>query len=476
MNAPDTPPANVLDALPPDVDVRRDDEALAALADDLAFRGRAPLAAIAPATVDGLADSLRLLARHGIAVTARGGGLTYSGGYVITDRAHVVVELHRLAAIDFAAGHDHLLEIGAGATWAEVHAWAADRDLRLCFRGPASGLFATVGGSASTDAAGLGSARYGRLADQLRGLEVVTGTGEVLRLGSLARDRHGMAHDRFGPDPMGLFVGDCGAFGIKTKVALPVAPMGGPTAFGACAFDDAAHQEAALAALTASGLCEDIIALHPPFPDEDGQPACIEFATDPATRAAAVEHCTTHGGREVEATIVAELSRRPCPEPTMMVGPDGSRWLPVHGIVPRTRHGEAMAAVRRTLHGQRRLMEREGLTCGLSSMAIGRDRLLVEPSLFVPDRPPPMIRRYLPADRADALLARPARPTAEAVGDQVRRELVRALDACGAQHLQIGRLYPFRSRLDAAADALLATLKSHLDPHGILNPGVFGYP
>ena len=476
MGTPRKLPTNLLEALPADVDVRCDGEELSALADDLAYRGRAPLAVIRPATVDSLAEALPLLARHGIAVVARGGGLTYSAGYVIADRAHVVVELRRFASIAFAPDHAQVLEIGAGATWAEVHAWAAARNLRLCFRGPASGLFATVGGSASTDAVGLGSGRYGSLADQLRGLEIATGTGEILRMGSLTDGRRETPHGRFGPDPMGLFVGDCGAFGIKTKVALPVAPVGGPAAFGACTFDDAPSQEAALAALAASGLCEDIIALHSPFPDEDSQPACIEFATDPATRAAALEHCTAHGGREAEAALVAELYHNPCPAPAMMVGPGGTRWLPVHGIVARTRHGEAMAAVRQTLRDHSQLMKREGLTCGLSSMAVGRDRLLVEPSLFVPDRPPRMIRRYLPADQADTLRARPACPTAEAAGDRLRRDLIRALDSCGAQHLQIGRLYPFRSRLDAAADALLATLKSHLDPHGILNPGVFGYP
>ena len=44
----------------------------------------------------------------------------------------------------------------------------------------------------------------------------------------------------------------------------------------------------------------------------------------------------------------------------------------------------------------------------------------------------------------------------------------------GCAHFQIGRTYPYKKSLDAAAWGLVENLKSYLDPAGALNPGVLG--
>jgi hypothetical protein len=51
---------------------------------------------------------------------------------------------------------------------------------------------------------------------------------------------------------------------------------------------------------------------------------------------------------------------------------------------------------------------------------------------------------------------------------------VDALDTIGATHLQLGRLYPYRSRIDPVAGDVLDGLKQLLDPRCALNPGVLG--
>ena len=58
---------------------------------------------------------------------------------------------------------------------------------------------------------------------------------------------------------------------------------------------------------------------------------------------------------------------------------------------------------------------------------------------------------------------------------QLREELIAELDASGAIHLQIGKTYPYRTRLDTAMDALLLAIKNELDPKGIAAPGNLGF-
>jgi putative heme-binding domain-containing protein len=66
----------------------------------------------------------------------------------------------------------------------------------------------------------LGSGRYGPVAESVIGLDVVLADGRVLGVGS-----HAIAHGKpffrqFGPDTLGMFLGDCGALGIKTRATF----------------------------------------------------------------------------------------------------------------------------------------------------------------------------------------------------------------------------------------------------------------
>jgi hypothetical protein len=58
---------------------------------------------------------------------------------------------------------------------------------------------------------------------------------------------------------------------------------------------------------------------------------------------------------------------------------------------------------------------------------------------------------------------------------QLREELIAELDANGATHLQIGKTYPYRTRLNTAMDALLLAIKNEMDPKGIAAPGNLGF-
>jgi hypothetical protein len=58
---------------------------------------------------------------------------------------------------------------------------------------------------------------------------------------------------------------------------------------------------------------------------------------------------------------------------------------------------------------------------------------------------------------------------------QYRAELVSELDAVGALHVQLGKSYPYRSRLAEPVADLVGAIKTHLDPAHLASPDNLGF-
>src|SRR5207247_1869271 len=78
---------------------------------------------------------------------------------------------------------------------------------------PSSQMVSSIGGNVSTNAGGPHCLKYGITTNHVLGLELVTGTGEAVRLG-------GKVVDRPGYDLTGIAVGSEGTFGIVTAVTV----------------------------------------------------------------------------------------------------------------------------------------------------------------------------------------------------------------------------------------------------------------
>lgn len=94
---------------------------------------------------------------------------------------------------------------------------------------PASPLYTSgvqIGSGVSTNMNGCHISRFGRIGDNLTGLDVVLPTGEAVTFGSAAY-KGGYGHfTRYvgGPDLMGMFVNAGGSMGVVTKVAVRIKP------------------------------------------------------------------------------------------------------------------------------------------------------------------------------------------------------------------------------------------------------------
>ena len=175
-----------------------------------------PGAALSPKDRDEVQRVVRWARRWKVPLVGRGSGTSLDGESVPPPGALV---------LDFTAWNA-VEEVGAIDRWVRVGPGLINRELgralaphRLFFPpNPGSWTSSTIGGNVATNASGPRSFRYGTTRAWVRGLEVVLGSGEVLRLGHRAR------RSSTGPDLMGFLVGSEGTLGLFTEITLALAP------------------------------------------------------------------------------------------------------------------------------------------------------------------------------------------------------------------------------------------------------------
>ncbi|HHQ13471.1 MAG TPA: FAD-binding oxidoreductase, partial [Chromatiales bacterium] len=188
---------------------------------------------VQPGTVDELQAVVRACAQSRAPMVVRGGGASYTDGYLPTKPGTVLFDMGRLTGIDVNE-QDMTVTVEPGVTWAALYDTLARRGLRTPMWGPFSGLAATVGGGMSHYAVNYGSGIYGVSAESLTCMDVILASGEILSTGSAGGEGHSPFFRFYGPDLAGLFVGDAGAFGIKARMTLRM--MHKPEGFAAASF------------------------------------------------------------------------------------------------------------------------------------------------------------------------------------------------------------------------------------------------
>jgi FAD/FMN-containing dehydrogenase len=179
------------------------------------YSGRAA-AVVRPATTDEVAETMRVCAAFGAAVVPQGGNTGLVGGSV-PRAGEVVISLRRLDALDPVDDAAGQVTAGAGATIAALHGHAAEAGM-VYGVDLASRDSATVGGTIATNAGGVNVVKYGSTRSQVIGLEAVLPDGQVLRrMAALAKDSTGY-------DLPGLLTGSEGTLGIITAARLRLAP------------------------------------------------------------------------------------------------------------------------------------------------------------------------------------------------------------------------------------------------------------
>jgi len=182
---------------------------------------------IRPQSTQEIAEIVKIAHEEDIPIYPRGGGdCEFGGSKPIGDRG-IVLDMKRMNDIVNLDEDNLIVTVQAGISWAKLNDYLSDFGLYTGCMGPGSGMTASIGGGISHHSVGGGGcAQYGACTNQLVSLEVVLPTGEIIETGSQANRFSNTPFNRFGngPDLAGLFCGDNGILGVKTKVSLQVFP------------------------------------------------------------------------------------------------------------------------------------------------------------------------------------------------------------------------------------------------------------
>jgi len=181
-----------------------------------------PEAVVFPETTDHVVRILKLANEYLFPVTARGGGVGYTGGAVPIDGG-IVVGTDRMKKIVELNVDDLYMVCQPGLTTFEVQQAAAEVGL-LFAPDPASYKDSYIGGNIAENAGGMRTPKYGVTKHHVLGLEVVTATGEIIRTGGKT------VKNVVGFDLTGLMCGSEGMLGIITEATLKLLPMPEATA------------------------------------------------------------------------------------------------------------------------------------------------------------------------------------------------------------------------------------------------------
>ena len=163
--------------------------------------GIAPLAIALPESAVETAAVVGAASRAGVAIVPRGGGMSYTKGYLPAKPASIVIDARRMNRIVALAPEDGYVTVEAGCTWAELNAALEPTGMRTGYWGPLSGVNATIGGALSQNSAFFGSALHGTVADSVLGVTVVLANGEAVTTGSAGAQRRRAVHPPWRPRP-----------------------------------------------------------------------------------------------------------------------------------------------------------------------------------------------------------------------------------------------------------------------------------
>jgi FAD/FMN-containing dehydrogenase len=477
-------------------------------------------AVVRPASTAEISALMQAASARGVKLAPRGGGMSYTLGYVPRDRGTVLIDMrgmNRILAIDL---DDMLVTVEPGVTWAQLHAALQPTGCRIGFMGTMSGIAATVGGGLGNNATGHGR---GDITDDLMGLEVVLPDGQVALTGALATNPDHPVLRAYGPDFTGVFTHDAGAFGIKTKAVFRLMRRPRGTAFLCYGFQDTERLVAALCAVERLGVMASnmafsayhhrVFAEQKPTPTEARDMARRVLASAPSRVRGLMQlaslarpggmryllkwkHSTfgtidafdqasadrmaaeagrvmrAHGGTPLPTGLGLVMRADPfMPIERLMIGVDGECTFPSNCGVVLSQAQELSRRIEAFFAENASGIEQHGIVWTRLFVTM-KGGFGIEPIIYWHDRPNPLRLAQIAPERRERFAALLESQAARDFAIDLRRRLIEAVDALSPYHFQIGKYYDYRRAMRSdAAWRMLTGFKAMVDPGDLMNPG-----
>lgn len=181
--------------------------------DESACSPALPDVVVWPLTTDEVSWVVRYAYERAIPLTARGAGSSLEGN-PIPVRGGIVLDLSRMDHIVAVHAEDLQVTVQPGIVYNQLNEQLKPSGLFFPPSPGGSSDVATIGGMVANNASGIYSVKYGGTRDHVKAATVVTGTGEVLHLGTRSRKTSSGYH------LLGLLVGSEGTLAIATELTL----------------------------------------------------------------------------------------------------------------------------------------------------------------------------------------------------------------------------------------------------------------
>jgi len=501
------------------------DDDRAFFSQDVFAQGKTALAVVQPHTTEELADVVKAVTSSGIAVFPRGGGMSYTDGYLPSVEKAIVMDTSCMNKILEINEEDMYVTVQPGVTWAELDRALEVKGCRTPFWGPFSGRFATVGGSMSQNAVSFGSGTAGPAGDSVIGFEIVTANGDVLKTGSGGSEFGVPFFRHYGPDLTGLFVGDAGALGVKAAITLRLIkrlPVIMSLSYNFENFDALARAMCAVAREdvateaygmdpvlneTSLGRAEEtpvtaklmsLLAVgragRGPIDSLRQMSRVVMAGTSVFENVEFTAHFSLEGhdwaaakakatrlrqaadphGTEIANTVPQVFRAMPFQAMNnIILHPTGMRWVPCHGILPFSHVMPFHEELKSLYESYAEKMQRHKvIKATMYTTTI--NGFLYEPIFYWEDQRELFHERVMDAEVLQHMTEYEPNPEGRALVLEMKNTIIDVFHKHGAIHLQCGKVYPLLRNRNSAAVAVLRRVKDQVDPDNLMNPGALG--
>jgi acyl-CoA reductase-like NAD-dependent aldehyde dehydrogenase len=459
----------------------------------------------------------------GTPLNPRGAGMSYTNGYT-PDRDGVgILDFSKLDRIVEINTDDMYVTVEAGCTWKTLYEALRPLNVRTPFWGPLSGISSTIGGGLSQNNAFFGAGIYGTTADSVLSVTVILEDGTLVRTGTAA-NRDGRPFWRhYGPDLTGLFLGDAGALGHKVEATLRLIPLPEVEDYASFTFSSRDACAATIADLARDGTAAEIFAFDPElsrvrlkraslasdmgtlgkvvgkqgsvlkglkegvrvamagrgFLGQDNWSLhYVVEGRDEGGVAAGMKRlariCERHGAKAAENSIPKIIRANPFTPLNNMLGPQGERWVPIHGIVSMQDGPRAWAEIEQAFDSMRGELDTHKIQTGFLVTTLGTTGYLIEPVFIWPEERWEIHENSVEPQVLKRFSHFASNPTATETVRKARQAVLDVFERYGAAHFQVGRTYPYTKTMAPETRALLERVKRAVDPEGRVNPGALG--
>ena len=172
-------------------------------------------AVVWPESAEGISKLLAYATRNSLPVVPYGGGTGVMGAAAAIDSA-IVLNMQRMNRVLRVDAESRTGAFQPGTVLEDAHRALAADGLRLG-HDPWSRPIATIGGAISTNGVGYTASGHGAMGDQVLGLQVVLGDGEIV-------ETRAVPEALFGSSLNHVFIGTEGSFGVIAEATVQAFP------------------------------------------------------------------------------------------------------------------------------------------------------------------------------------------------------------------------------------------------------------